>query len=105
MRHVTYVANTTGMILQELGHSERMVELGRITGYLHDIGNMHNRKHHGISGANIVYTELRLLGMDLDEICTITTAMPTTKRKSASRSHPWLQPSSWQTKAMPTARG
>lgn len=75
MRHVTYVANTTGMILQELGYSERMVELGRITGYLHDIGNMHNRKHHGISGANIVYTELRLLGMDLDEICTITTAI------------------------------
>lgn len=75
MRHVTYVANTTAMILKELGYSERMVELGRITGYLHDIGNLHNRKHHGITGANIVYTELRLMGMDLDEICTITTAI------------------------------
>lgn len=75
MRHVTYVAKTTAMILEELGYSERMVELGLITGFLHDVGNMHNRKHHGISGANIVYTELRLLGMDLDEICTITTAI------------------------------
>ena len=28
MRHVTYVANTTAMILRELGYSERMVELG-----------------------------------------------------------------------------
>lgn len=75
MRHVTYVANTTAMILKELGYSDRMVELGRITGYLHDIGNLHNRKHHGITGANIVYTELRMMGMDLDEICTITTAI------------------------------
>ncbi|MGI6149828.1 MAG: HD domain-containing protein [Firmicutes bacterium] len=75
MRHVTYVANTTAMILRELGYSERMVELGLITGYLHDVGNMHNRKHHGITGASIVYTELRMLGMDLEEICTITTAI------------------------------
>ncbi len=75
MRHVTYAANTTAMILEKLGYSERMVELGKITGYLHDIGNMHNRKHHGITGANLVYTELRMMGMDIEEICTITTAI------------------------------
>lgn len=75
MRHVTYAANTTAMILEKLGYNERMVELGKITGYLHDIGNMHNRKHHGITGANLVYTELRMMGMDIEEICTITTAI------------------------------
>ncbi|NLM38634.1 MAG: HD domain-containing protein [Firmicutes bacterium] len=75
MRHVTYVANTTAMILEKLGYSDRMIELGKITGYLHDIGNMHNRKHHGITGANIVYTELRMMGMDIEEISTITTAI------------------------------
>ncbi|NLJ23937.1 MAG: metal-dependent phosphohydrolase, partial [Firmicutes bacterium] len=30
---------------------------------------------HGISGANIVYTELRQMGMPLDEICDITMAI------------------------------
>lgn len=74
-RHVNYVSRTTERILKELGFDERIIELGAITGYLHDIGNMFNRKSHGISGAQIVYTELRQLGVPLDEICTITTAI------------------------------
>lgn len=75
LRHVSYVAKTTAYILTELGYDARTVELGAIAGYLHDIGNMHNRKYHGITGANLVYTELRAMGMDLDEICDITTAI------------------------------
>ncbi|NLY10202.1 MAG: HDIG domain-containing protein [Firmicutes bacterium] len=74
-RHVNYVSRVTAYILSELGFDARMVELGAIAGYLHDIGNMHNRKHHGISGANIVFYELREMGMDIEEICTITTAI------------------------------
>jgi HD superfamily phosphodiesterase len=74
-RHVTFVSRTTARILAELGYDRRTVELGAIAGYLHDIGNMFNRKYHGISGANIVYTELRQLGMPLDEICDITMAI------------------------------
>lgn len=74
-RHVTFVSRTTARILRELGYDQRTVELGAIAGYLHDIGNMFNRKHHGISGANIVYTELRQMGMPLDEICDITMAI------------------------------
>ncbi len=75
LRHVTYVSQTTALILKELGFDERTVELGAIAGYLHDVGNLINRKHHSISGANIVYSELRRLGMDLGEICTIVTAI------------------------------
>lgn len=74
-RHVNYVSHVTSYVLEALGFDERTVELGAITGYLHDIGNMFNRKHHGISGAHIVYTELRRLGMPLEEITTITTAI------------------------------
>lgn len=74
-RHVTYVSQTTMYILQALGYDRRIVELGEIAGYLHDIGNMHNRKYHGPTGANIVYTELRRLNMPLDEVCEITTAI------------------------------
>lgn len=74
-RHVNYVSKVTEYVLRTLDYDERTVELGAIAGYLHDIGNMFNRKHHGISGAQIVYTELRRMGVPLDEICTITTAI------------------------------
>ncbi len=75
VRHVSYVSKITSRILEDLGFDERTVELGAITGYLHDVGNMHNRKHHGITGATIVYTELRAMGMELAEVCDITTAI------------------------------
>ncbi len=74
-RHVSYVSDVTGYILKELGYDERTVELGCIAGYLHDVGNMHNRKYHGPNGANIVFGELRRVGMPLDEVCNITTAI------------------------------
>lgn len=74
-RHVNYVAKVTGYILEELEYDEHTVELGKIAGYLHDIGNMFNRKHHGISSANIVYTELRRMELPIEDICRITTAI------------------------------
>lgn len=74
-RHVKYVSETTERILRELGFDKKTVELGAITGYLHDIGNMFNRKHHGISGANIVYTELRRIDVPIEDITKITTAI------------------------------
>ena len=37
--HVMHVAETAGYILQTLGHDARTVELAKIAGYLHDIGN------------------------------------------------------------------
>lgn len=75
LRHVLYVSKTTARILSELRYDNRIVELGAIAGYLHDIGNMHNRKHHGITGANIVFIELKEMGMELVDILEITTAI------------------------------
>lgn len=75
IRHVTYVSQTTGRILRELAYDQRYVELGEIAGYLHDVGNMHNRKFHGPHGASLVYTELRRMDMPLEEICEITMAI------------------------------
>lgn len=74
-RHVTLVARTTAYILEELCYDQRTIELGAIAGYLHDIGNMHNRKYHGPTGANIVFNELRRIDMPMEEICRITTAI------------------------------
>jgi len=49
-RHVGLVAKEAGEILKTLGFPEREVELAKIAGYLHDIGNAVNRVDHAHSG-------------------------------------------------------
>ena len=73
--HVIHVARTAGYILQELGHDERTVELAKIAGYLHDIGNLVNRKDHSQSGAVMAWSILNDLGCDAGEVATIVTAI------------------------------
>lgn len=41
-----------GMILEELMFSKRDIELAKIAGYMHDIGNVINRTDHAQSGAD-----------------------------------------------------
>ena len=73
--HVTRVAETTGYILRTMGFPERMVELGKIAGYLHDIGNLVNRVSHSQSGAIMTFRQLDKLGFEAGEIAIITTAI------------------------------
>ena len=73
--HVNRVAEAAGYIMQTLGYSHREVELARIAGYLHDIGNLVNRVNHSLSGAVLAFRILDNLGFDAAEIATITTAI------------------------------
>lgn len=73
--HVTKVAETAGFILAELGYSEHEVELAKIAGYMHDIGNLVNRVEHSQSGALIAFRILDELGMDADDLATVVTAI------------------------------
>ena len=73
--HVTRVAVTAQRILTETGHSQRDGELAAIAGYLHDIGNMINRKGHETSGALMAFQLLTAMGMKEEEIATIVTAI------------------------------
>lgn len=73
--HVTKVAETAGCILRTLGHDERKVELTKIAGFLHDIGNLVNRVDHSQSGAIIAFRILDKMGMDPMEISTIVAAI------------------------------
>ena len=41
--HVAKVAETAGYILETLGYSKKEIELAKIAGYMHDIGNIVNR--------------------------------------------------------------
>ena len=73
--HVMKVAEAAGYILEELGYPERDVELARISGYLHDIGNLVNRENHSLSGAVMAFRILDNMGFDASDIATITTAI------------------------------
>lgn len=44
--HCVQVAHQAGKILERFGYSEHEVELVKIAGYMHDIGNAINRTHH-----------------------------------------------------------
>lgn len=73
--HVGRVAQTAGKILETLDYAEREVELAKIAGYLHDIGNVINRVDHAQSGAVMAFRILDRLGMAADEISTVITAI------------------------------
>ena len=73
--HVAHVAETAGYILKTLGHDDRTVELAKIAGYLHDIGNLVNRKEHSQSGAVMAWSILNDMGCDPGEMATIVTAI------------------------------
>ena len=73
--HVGRVAEVSGYILETLGYSGRDVELARIAGYLHDIGNLINREDHSLTGAVMAFRILENMGFDASDIATITTAI------------------------------
>ncbi|MBE6614218.1 MAG: HD domain-containing protein [Ruminococcaceae bacterium] len=73
--HVVKVAEEAGYILETLGYSDRQVELVKIAGLLHDIGNLVNRVEHSQSGAVMAFRILDKLGMEAEEIADVVTAI------------------------------
>ena len=73
--HVGLGAEKAGYILETLGYSQRTVELAKIAGYLHDIGNLVNRVDHSQSGALMAFRILDKMNFDPEEIAVITTAI------------------------------
>ena len=76
-RHIGIVSKRTGEILQKLGYDERTIELGKIAGYLHDIGNCVNRVDHAHTGAILTYNILKEMGMPAEERTEIMMAIGT----------------------------
>ena len=74
-RHIGIVSKRTGEILQKLGYDERTIELGKIAGDMHDIGNCVNRVDHAHTGAILAYNILKEMGMDAEERTEIMMAI------------------------------
>ena len=75
IRHVSIVSYRAGKILETLGYDSKRVELAKIAGYLHDIGNSVNRDDHAHSGAILAYNILKEMGMDVKERTEIMSAI------------------------------
>ncbi|MBE6855569.1 MAG: HD domain-containing protein [Ruminococcus sp.] len=73
--HVEKVAQTAGWLLESLNYDERTIELAKIAGMLHDIGNVINRVDHAQSGAVMAFRLLDNLSMPATEICSIISAI------------------------------
>lgn len=73
--HAGLCASKAAEILEFLGYDERTVELSKIAGYMHDIGNCVNRKDHAQSGALMAFDILLRLGMEKHEIADIICAI------------------------------
>ena len=73
--HVHKVSELAGRILQLLGYDDHQVELAKIAGYLHDIGNIVNRVDHAQSGAVMAFRLLDRMNMSPEDIATVVTAI------------------------------
>lgn len=74
-RHAQRVGKVAGRILQELGYSQREINLATIAGYLHDIGNVINREAQAQTGALLAQGILLRMGMDSADLAEILAAI------------------------------
>ena len=75
IRHISIVSNRAGKILETLDYPKERIELAKIAGYMHDIGNCVNRVDHAHSGAILAYQILKEMGMDVKERTEIMMAI------------------------------
>ncbi|HJD46635.1 MAG TPA: HD domain-containing protein [Candidatus Mediterraneibacter norfolkensis] len=74
-KHAAKVAETAGKILKDLGYGKHKIELAKIAGYMHDIGNAINRHDHAHSGAILAYQILKDTELPLKDILVVSTAI------------------------------
>lgn len=73
--HVGRVASVAEHILRALNYSDHEVELAKIASWLHDIGNLVNRKEHAQSGALMAQQILLRMGMPYQDVAAVVTAI------------------------------
>lgn len=75
MAHATKVAEQAANILAWFDYDEEQIELVRIAGIMHDIGNAINREHHGEYGALLANQILHPMDISIRQRITIVSAI------------------------------
>lgn len=86
--HASKVASTAGKILKELGYDAHQIELAKMAGYLHDMGNSINREDHAHTGALMAFQLLREMKMNPADIAVIITAIGNHDEKTGAAVDP-----------------
>lgn len=73
--HCTLVAERAADILKKFGYSDHEIELAKIAGFLHDIGNAVNRSHHAEYGAILANDILKEAGMAVEDRVIVVSAI------------------------------
>ena len=73
--HCALVADRAAYILKTLGFSPEEQELAKIAGFMHDIGNAVNRKHHAEWGALMARDILKKYDIPMTDAITVFSAI------------------------------
>ena len=73
--HCAVVAERAGLILKKLEYPEETIELAKIAGFMHDIGNAVNRSRHAEYGAILANELLKGTDLSLEDRITIMSAI------------------------------
>ena len=84
--HCTKVAKVAGDLLEKLGYDAHEVELARIAGFMHDIGNVVNRIDHAQSGAMMAFRILDKMGMPPEDVNAVAAALIIADKTDVRRS-------------------
>ena len=73
--HCAMVAERAGMILKKFGYSDHDIEVVKIAGFMHDMGNAINRHRHAEYGALLASQILAKTDLPLEDRVTIVSAI------------------------------
>ena len=73
--HCALVAEHAADILKALEYDEHTIELAKIAGFMHDIGNAINRSHHAEYGGILAYQILKETDLSLEDRLTVVSAI------------------------------
>ena len=73
--HTTMVAKKAAEILKVFGYDNHDIELVKIAGFMHDIGNVINRRHHAEYGALLANEILKEMNLPVSDRVQIVSAI------------------------------
>lgn len=73
--HCALVADRSAYVLKKFGYPEHDIELAKIAGFMHDIGNVINRSHHAEYGALLANEILKKTDMPLQDRILVISAI------------------------------
>ena len=98
--HCVRVAETAAHILKKFGYPEHDIELARIAGYMHDIGNAINRSRHAEYGGLLANEILKQYDLSVPDRITIVSAISNHDESTGGAVDPISQHSSSATRLM-----